>query len=56
MAAIPALFMAWLSDCYLISMCVMVFVRGLATPAPRAGLPLIYEPSVYTKSLRLYFR
>ena len=46
MAAISALFIVCLFDCDLISMCVMVFVLGLTTPAPRMDLPLTCEPSV----------
>ena len=36
--------------CDVMLICVMVFVLGLTTPAPRAGLPSICEPSMYTKS------
>lgn len=56
MAASLALLIVCLSGCDLISVCVMVFVRGLTTPAPRVGLPLICEPSVHTKSWGFHFR
>ena len=45
MAASSALFIACLSACDLMSMCVMVFVFGLTTPAPRVGMLLTCERS-----------
>ncbi len=56
MAARLALSIAYLYGCDLISMCVMVFVRWLKFPAPSVGLPLICEPSVYTKFGGFHFR
>jgi hypothetical protein len=56
MAASSALLIACRSDCYLISTCAVVLVYGLTTSAPSIGLPLICEPSVYTKSRGLHFR
>ena len=46
MAANCALFIVCLSGCDLMLMCVMVFVFGLTTPAPRARLPFTCDPSV----------
>ena len=46
MAANSALFIMCLSGCDLMSICVMDFVLGFTTPAPRMGLPLTCEPSV----------
>ena len=44
------------SGCDLISsICVVVFVPGLTTPTPRIELPLMSEPSVYTKSWSFHF-
>ena len=40
------LFIVCRSDCDFMSMCVMVFVFKLTTPAPSVGLPLTCEPSV----------
>ena len=56
MAASYALFILCRFGCDLMLMCVMVLVLGLATPDPRMGLPLICEPSVYTKSRGVHFR
>jgi hypothetical protein len=44
-----------LSVCDLMSICVMVCVRGFTTPAPNVLLPLTCEPSVYMKSLGSHF-
>ncbi len=38
-AASSALFIGCLSSCDLMSMCVMEFIFGFTTPAPRMGLP-----------------
>ena len=46
MAASSTLFIVCRFACELMSICVMVFVLGLNTPAPRMGLPLTCEPSV----------
>jgi len=51
MAAKAAILIGFRSSCDLISMCVILFLQGLATPEP-----LICEPSVYTKSWGLHFR
>jgi hypothetical protein len=56
MAASSALVIERRSDCDLFSMWVIVLTRGLATPAPRVGLPFISDPSVYPTSLGFYFR
>jgi hypothetical protein len=42
--------------CDFISMCIMVFTRGLMSPAPKVGFPLTCEPCVYTKSCGFHFR
>ena len=36
-------------------MCVVVFARGLATSAPRVGLPLICKPFMHTTSRGFHF-
>ncbi len=46
MAASFAMMIVCLSFCDLMSICVMVCVRGLTTPAPSVLLPLTCEPSV----------
>ena len=46
MAASSAMLIACHSFCDLMSICVVVCVRGLITPAPSVLLPLICEPSV----------
>ena len=43
-----------LSGCDFISIWVIVFVCGFTTPAHKMGLPLICEPSVYTKLLEFH--
>jgi hypothetical protein len=45
-AANSALFIVCLSGCDLMSLCVMEFVLGFTTLAPRMRLPLAWEPSV----------
>jgi hypothetical protein len=49
-AASSVLFVVCRSCCDVMSMCVIVFVIGLTTPAPRVGLPLTFEPFVEMKS------
>jgi hypothetical protein len=44
-----ALLIACLSDCYLISMWVVVCVCGLTMDAPYAGFPVFWDPSLYMK-------
>ena len=46
MAASSPRFMAYLSGCYFISICVVVWVLGLIIDAPRMGLPVTRDPSV----------
>ena len=46
MAASSARFMACLSGCDFISICVVVCVFGFTIDAPRVGLPVTREPSV----------
>ena len=46
MAASSALFIVFLSCCYFMLMCVMVFVQGSTIPDPRMGFPLTCDPSV----------
>ena len=46
MAASSARFMVCLSGCDYISICVVVWFRGLTMDAPRIGLPVTREPSV----------
>ena len=55
MAASSALFIVCRSGCDLMSMCVVVSVFGMATPAPTVELPFICEPSVYTKYPGFHF-
>ena len=50
MAASSALFIVCRYGCDLMSMCVVMSVLGLVTPAPSVGFPFTCEPSVYTKS------
>ena len=47
MAVSSARFMVCLSSCDFISICVVVWVLGLTMDAPRMGLPVTREPSVY---------
>ena len=51
MAANSALLMVCLFGCDFISIWVMVWVLGLTMDAPRVGLPVTSEPSVYMYSL-----
>ena len=53
-AASSARFIVCLSGCDFISMCVMVLVFGLTMDAPRVGLPVTRDPSVYMKSARFH--
>ena len=53
MTASSARFMVCLSGCDFISICVVVCVLGLTMDAPRVGLPVTREPSVYMYSLGL---
>ncbi len=46
MAANSAILIVCRFVCNLISICVMMFVSGMTTPAPKMGLPLICERSV----------
>ena len=55
MAASSALFIVCRSGCDLMSMCVMMSVFGLVTPAPSVGFPFTCEPSVYTQSFGFHF-
>ena len=41
-----------LSGCDFMCMCVVVLLMGLTIAAPSVGLPVVYYPSVYMKSLR----
>jgi len=54
-AATSALLILCRSSCDLMSMCVVLSVFGLVTPAPSVGYPFFCEPSVYTKSLGFHF-
>ena len=56
MAASSAQLIVCRFGCNFISMCIMVFVRGLMSPAPKVGFPLTCEPCVYTKSCGFHFR
>jgi hypothetical protein len=49
MVASSAPLIVCLSGCDLISIWVVVWVRGFTTDAPRVGFPVICDPSVYTK-------
>ena len=55
MAASSALFIVCRSGFDLMSMCVVMSVFGLVTPAPIMGFPFTCEPSVYTKSFGFQF-
>ena len=50
MAASSARFIVCLSGCDFISICVVVCVFGLTMAAPKVGLPVSREPSVYMYS------
>ena len=56
MAASSAMLIVCRFGCDLMSMCVMVFVLGLTTPAPSVGFPLTCEPSVYMNSCGFHLR
>ena len=49
-ASSSALFVVCLSGCDFISILVVILVVGSTMEAPRVGLPVICEPSVYMKS------
>jgi hypothetical protein len=49
-AASSALFIVCLSGCDFISTWVVVLVVGSTLEAPRVGLPVIREPSLYMKA------
>ncbi len=51
MAASSARLIVCLSGCDLVSMCVVVCVRGFTIAAPNVGLPVFCDPSVYMKAL-----
>ena len=55
MAVSSALFIVCRFGCDLQSMCVVMSVFGLVTPAPCVGFSFTCEPSVYTKSLGFHF-
>ena len=55
MAASSAKLIACLYVCDLMSICVMVCIRGFTIRAPSVLLPLTCEPFVYTKSLESHF-
>jgi hypothetical protein len=55
MAASSALFIVCRSCCDLMSMCVVMILFKLVTPALSVGFPFTCEPSVYTKSLGFHF-
>ncbi len=50
MAVSSARLIVCLSGCDLTSICVVACVEGLTMDAPRAGLPVFCDPSVYIKS------
>ena len=50
MAANSALLIVSLSGCDLISVCVVFWVAGLTTDAPKVGFPDFCDPSVHIKS------